>query len=49
MALDIEFSDGRVGATAGGVSKRIESPPFARRPRRRGGGDIEGQGNLFGS
>ncbi len=35
MALDIEFSDGRVGATAGGVSKRIESPPFARRPRRR--------------
>ena len=42
MTLDIEFSDGRVGATAQGVSKRIESPPFARpRPRKRrgGGGD----------
>ena len=26
MALDIEFSDGRVGATAQGVSKRIERP-----------------------
>jgi exodeoxyribonuclease VII large subunit len=48
-ALDIEFADGRVGATAQGVSKRIESPPFARvRPRgRRGGGPVEGQGNLF--
>jgi exodeoxyribonuclease VII large subunit len=47
--LDIEFSDGRVGATAQGVSKRIESPPFARprRPRRGGGGD-PGQGSLFG-
>ena len=38
MALDIEFADGRVGATAQGVSKRIESPPLARpRPRRRSG------------
>jgi exodeoxyribonuclease VII large subunit len=47
-ALDIEFADGRVGATAQGVSKRIESAPFARRPRgRRGGGTVEGQGNLF--
>ncbi len=48
--LDIEFTDGRVGATAQGVSKRIESPPFARsRPRtRRGGGGNEGQGSLFG-
>jgi exodeoxyribonuclease VII large subunit len=50
MALDIEFVDGRVGATAGGVSPRIESTPFARlRPaRRRGGGGDPGQGNLFG-
>jgi exodeoxyribonuclease VII large subunit len=47
--LDIEFSDGRVGATAQGVSKRIESPPFARpRPRTRRGGGNEGQGSLFG-
>jgi exodeoxyribonuclease VII large subunit len=48
-ALDIEFTDGRVGATAQGISKRVESPPFVRaRPRpRRGGGGNEGQGNLF--
>jgi exodeoxyribonuclease VII large subunit len=47
--LDIEFSDGRVGATAQGVSKRIESPPFARPRRpRRGGGSDPGQGSLFG-
>ena len=49
--LDIEFADGRVGATAHGVSKRIESPPYARpRPRTRGGGGgrTEGQGSLFG-
>jgi hypothetical protein len=47
--LDIEFADGRVGATAQGVSKRIESPPFARpRPRTRRGGGNEGQGSLFG-
>jgi exodeoxyribonuclease VII large subunit len=49
-ALDIEFADGKVGATAQGVSPRVESPPFARaRPRtRRGGGGNEGQGSLFG-
>ena len=47
--LDIEFTDGRVGATAQGVSQRIESPPYARRrPRaRRGAGGAEGQGSLF--
>jgi exodeoxyribonuclease VII large subunit len=49
MALDIEFADGRVGATAQGVSPRIERPPFTRRnPRNRRGGGGEGQGNLFG-
>jgi exodeoxyribonuclease VII large subunit len=50
MPLDIEFADGRVGATAQGVSPRIESPPYAlpRPRRRRGGGYVEGQGNLFG-
>jgi exodeoxyribonuclease VII large subunit len=50
-SLDIEFADGRVGATAQGISKRIESPPFARprpRTRRRGGSGNEGQGSLFG-
>jgi exodeoxyribonuclease VII large subunit len=46
--LDIELSDGRVGATAQGVSKRIESPPFARTRRPRRGGGNEGQGSLFG-
>jgi exodeoxyribonuclease VII large subunit len=47
-SIDIEFSDGRVGATAQGVSKRIENPPFARsRPRSRRGGGSEGQGSLF--
>jgi exodeoxyribonuclease VII large subunit len=49
MPLDIEFADGRVGATAQGISPRIERPPFAHRsPRRRRGGGTEGQGNLFG-
>jgi exodeoxyribonuclease VII large subunit len=52
VPLDIEFADGRVGARAEGVSKRIESAPFARpRPRARrgsGGGGSEGQGSLFG-
>ena len=50
-SLDIEFADGRVGATAQGVSKRIESPPYARprpRTRRGGSGGSEGQGSLFG-
>jgi exodeoxyribonuclease VII large subunit len=50
-ALDIEFSDGRVGATAQGVSKHIESPPLARpspRSRRGSSGGNEGQGSLFG-
>jgi len=49
MPLDIEFNDGRVGATAGGVSPRVESPPLApRRPRVRRSSAGEGQGNLFG-
>jgi exodeoxyribonuclease VII large subunit len=41
LALDIEFADGRVRATAG--EARMRPPPTRRRPR--GGG--EGQGNLF--
>ena len=48
MRLDIEFSDGRVGAIAGDarITPAAEAPtPFTRRRRRPGGG--EGQGSLF--
>ncbi|HXX26006.1 MAG TPA: exodeoxyribonuclease VII large subunit [Pseudolabrys sp.] len=45
--LDIEFADGRIGAVAAGEAKM--RPVMKPRPRRRGGSDIEGQGNLFGS
>jgi exodeoxyribonuclease VII large subunit len=47
--IDIEFSDGRVGATADGARTMREPDaaplPPRRRPRRSGGG--EGQGDLF--
>jgi exodeoxyribonuclease VII large subunit len=43
--LDIEFADGRVGATADRTSATPIPPP---RPRRRRGGSTEGQGSLFG-
>jgi exodeoxyribonuclease VII large subunit len=49
MRLDIEFADGRVGATAGDARVTPEAPPtplFRRRRRRSSGGD-EGQGSLF--
>ncbi len=47
MRLDIEFSDGRVGATAGG--ERV-LPSAISKARGRGGGEgPAGQGNLFGS
>jgi exodeoxyribonuclease VII large subunit len=47
MRLDIEFSDGRVGAVAGDsrITPTDSSPPYVRR-RRRPSGD-EGQGSLF--
>ncbi|HZR59938.1 MAG TPA: exodeoxyribonuclease VII large subunit [Xanthobacteraceae bacterium] len=48
MRLDIEFADGRVGATAGDTHvtpAAAPAPPFRRR-RRRSSGD-EGQGSLF--
>ena len=47
--LDIEFSDGRVGAIAEGAGTVSPAPswtPIRRRRRTSGGG--EGQGNLFG-
>jgi exodeoxyribonuclease VII large subunit len=43
--LDIEFSDGRVRATAEATSMA----PLPPKPRRRRGGGGEGQGNLFGA
>jgi exodeoxyribonuclease VII large subunit len=46
--LDIEFSDGRVGAVAGNpqIAPQIQVVPFSRRRRRPAGGG-EGQGSLF--
>ena len=46
MRLDIEFSDGRVGATADAPAAS-PSPAAPKPPSRRGGG--EGQGSLFGA
>jgi exodeoxyribonuclease VII large subunit len=46
MALDIEFSDGRVGAVAGDA-RSITPAPTPLRRRRRSGGDVPGQGSLF--
>jgi exodeoxyribonuclease VII large subunit len=49
MRLDIEFSDGRVGAVAGDarVTPQAEPTPLLPRRRRRSGSVDEGQGNLF--
>jgi exodeoxyribonuclease VII large subunit len=46
MRMDIEFSDGRVGAVAEGAPRAAPAPSVRRR-RRRTGSD-EGQGSLFG-
>jgi len=48
MRLDIEFSDGRVGAVAGDtqVTPQAQAAPILRRRRRRPDGG-EGQGSLF--
>jgi exodeoxyribonuclease VII large subunit len=45
--LDIEFSDGRIGATADG--ERAAPPPAKSKPRTRGGEGSGGQGSLFGA
>jgi exodeoxyribonuclease VII large subunit len=45
--LDIEFSDGRVGATADG--ERAAQSPAKSKPRSRGSGGSGGQGSLFGA
>ncbi|MEA2906468.1 MAG: exodeoxyribonuclease large subunit [Alphaproteobacteria bacterium] len=47
--LQIEFSDGRVRARAERDGASAATPPSLPKPRRRGGGSAEGQGNLFGS
>jgi exodeoxyribonuclease VII large subunit len=47
MRLDIEFSDGRVGAVADGETAAARAAPA--KPKPRGGGDKSGgQGSLFG-
>jgi len=46
MRLDVEFTDGRVRATAEASAVAPLPPP---KPRRRRGGGGEGQGNLFGA
>jgi exodeoxyribonuclease VII large subunit len=46
MPLEIEFGDGRVGAVAGDARSMTPAPVPVRR-RRRGGGAVPGQGNLF--
>jgi exodeoxyribonuclease VII large subunit len=48
MKLNIEFSDGRVGASAEGSAPFPVSPPFTIHRRKRGSGGDPGQGNLFG-
>jgi exodeoxyribonuclease VII large subunit len=45
--LDIEFSDGRIGATADG--ERAAPPPAKSKLRTREGGGSGGQGSLFGA
>jgi exodeoxyribonuclease VII large subunit len=47
MKLGIEFSDGRVGASAEGSTPIPVSPPFTMRQRKRSSGGNPGQGNLF--
>ncbi len=47
MAVDMEFSDGRVRARAEGAPTGPEAPSTPAKPRSRGGGD-KGQGSLFG-
>jgi exodeoxyribonuclease VII large subunit len=47
MRIDVEFSDGRIGATADG--ERAAAPLAKPRPRNRGGEGSGGQGSLFGA
>ena len=47
MAIDVEFSDGHVGARAEVVQASAAARPEAPRRRRRARGPDPGQGNLF--
>jgi exodeoxyribonuclease VII large subunit len=47
QALDIEFADGRVAATATAAHGAPLKPRQPLRPRRSRGGPVEGQGSLF--
>jgi exodeoxyribonuclease VII large subunit len=49
MRLAIEFSDGRVGATADGEGSPPAAPAAKPKPRARSGEGSGGQGSLFGS
>ena len=49
MRLDIEFSDGRVGATADDEGAPPSAPKAKPAPKPRGGSGPGGQGSLFGS
>ncbi|HEX5508199.1 MAG TPA: exodeoxyribonuclease VII large subunit [Pseudolabrys sp.] len=49
VRLEIEFSDGRIGAVADGDASAAAAP-VPLKPKRRGGGESSGgQGNLFGA
>jgi exodeoxyribonuclease VII large subunit len=48
MRLEIEFTDGRVGAVADGEGGPAAAPPAKPKPRSRGGEGPGGQGSLFG-
>jgi exodeoxyribonuclease VII large subunit len=50
MRMEIEFSDGRVGAVADGEGAASPPAPAKPKPRQRGGGgESGGQGSLFGA
>jgi exodeoxyribonuclease VII large subunit len=48
VRLEIEFSDGRVGAVSDGDAA-VSASAARPKPRRRGGGGPGGQGSLFGA
>jgi exodeoxyribonuclease VII large subunit len=49
MRMEIEFSDGRVGAVADGEAPTTPTAASRAKPRPRGGQGSGGQGSLFGA